>query len=215
MAPQQLPEAPAPRKPPPVGSAFHKSIQSLSLRYGPLMLLHFGKVPVLIASSAEEAAREIMKHQDLIFLNWPQLSIIASRLFYNNRGVVFAPYGEYWRQNRSICVIHLLSSKRVQSYRRVREEETSLLVKKIRKLGASSKPVNLNGLIQSLTNDVISRVAMGKKYGLGSDTREIYEDLGLLLSIVPLWEYIPCLNWTRRFDGLDKRVDRVAKEMDG
>ncbi|KAG6408257.1 hypothetical protein SASPL_131261 [Salvia splendens] len=178
MAPQQLPEAPAPRKPPPVGSAFHKSIQSLSLRYGPLMLLHFGKVPVLIASSAEEAA-------------------------------------QYWRQNRSICVIHLLSSKRVQSYRRVREEETSLLVKKIRKLGASSKPVNLNGLIQSLTNDVISRVAMGKKYGLGSDTREIYEDLGLLLSIVPLWEYIPCLNWTRRFDGLDKRVDRVAKEMDG
>ncbi|XP_042005894.1 cytochrome P450 71A6-like [Salvia splendens] len=209
MAPQQLPEAPAPRKPPPVGSAFHKSIQSLSLRYGPLMLLHFGKVPFLIASSAEEAAREIMKHS-----NRPQLSI-ASRLFYNNRGVAFAPYGEYWRQNRSICVLHLLSSKMVQSYRRVREEETSLLVEKIRKLGASSKPVNLNGLIQSLTNDVISRVAMGKKYGLGSDTREIYEDLGLLLSIVPLWEYIPCLNWTRRFDGLDKRVDRVAKEMDG
>ncbi|KAG6384740.1 hypothetical protein SASPL_153563 [Salvia splendens] len=195
-----------------LGSAFHKSIQSLSLRYGPLMLLHFGKVPVLIASSAD-AAREIMKHQDLIFSNRPQLSI-ASRLFYNNRDVAFAPYGEYWRQNRSICVLHLLSSKRVQSYRHVREEETSLMVEKIRELGASSKPVNMNALIQSLTNDVISRVAMGKKYGLGSDTREIYAEFGLLLSIVPLWEYIPCLSWTRRFDGLDKRVERVAKEMD-
>ncbi|XP_047938521.1 cytochrome P450 71A6-like [Salvia hispanica] len=195
-----------------LGSAFHKSIQSLSLRYGPLMLLHFGKVPVLIASSAE-AAREIMKHQDLIFSNRPKLSI-ASRLFYNNRDVAFAPYGEYWRQNRSICVLHLLSSKRVQSYRHVREEETSLMVEKIRELGASSKPVNMNALIQSLTNDVISRVAMGKKYGLGSDTREIYHEFGLLLSIVPLWEYIPCLSWTRRFDGLDKRVERVAEEMD-
>ena len=84
------------------------------------MLLHFGKVLVLIASSAE-AAREIMKNQDLIFSNRPQLSI-AGRLVYNNRDVAFAPYGEYWRQNRNICVLHLLSSKRVESYRRVREE---------------------------------------------------------------------------------------------
>ena len=136
---------PSPPKLPLIGNlhqlAPHRSLQSLSRRHGPLMQLHFGKVPVLIASLAE-AAREILKNQDLIFLNTPQLSI-ASRLFYNNRDVVFAPYGEYWRQNRSICVLHLLSSKRVESYRRVREEETSLMVDKIRRLCVSSKPVNL------------------------------------------------------------------------
>ncbi|KAL1568295.1 unspecific monooxygenase [Salvia divinorum] len=109
-----------------LGSLPHRSLHSLSRRYGPLMLLHFGKVPVLIASSAE-AAREIMKDQDEIFASRPKMSIPA-RLIYNCRDVAFAPYGEYWRRIRGICVLHLLSSKRVQSYRRVREEETSLMV---------------------------------------------------------------------------------------
>ncbi|KAG6384741.1 hypothetical protein SASPL_153564 [Salvia splendens] len=209
---------PSPPKLPVIGnlhqlsSAPHRSFQSLSRRYGPLMLLHFGKVPVLIASSAE-AAREIMKNQDLIFSNRPQLSI-ASRLFYNNRDMAFAPYGEHWRQIRSICVLHLLSNKRVQSYRGVREEETSLMVEKIRRLGASSKPVNLSDVIQSLTIDVICRVALGKKYSLESDFKEIFGEFGELVGILPLWEYIPWLRWMRRFDGLDKRVDRAAKKMD-
>ncbi|XP_042039420.1 cytochrome P450 71A6-like [Salvia splendens] len=195
-----------------LGSLPHRSLQSLSRRYGPLMLLHFGKVPVLIASSAE-AAREITKNQDLIFSNRPQLSI-PSRVFYNNRDMAFAPYGEHWRQIRSLCVLHLLSNKRVQSYRGVREEETSLMVDKIRMLGAYSKPVNLSDVMTSLTNDVICRVALGKKYGVGSDFKEWLTEIVVLLGVVPLWEYIPWLRWTRRFDGVDKRVERVAKEMD-
>ncbi|XP_047944423.1 cytochrome P450 71A6-like [Salvia hispanica] len=195
-----------------LGPLPHRSLQSLSHRYGPLMLLHFGKVPVLIASSAE-AAREIMKNQDLIFSNRPQLSI-PSRLFNNSRDVAFAPYGEYWRQIRSICVLHLLSNKRVQSYSGVREEETSLMVDKIRMLGASSKPVNLSDVIQCMTNGVICRVALGKKYGLESDFKKTFADFGVLLGILPLWEYIPCLRWMRRFDGLDKRVERAVEKMD-
>ncbi|KAL1568306.1 unspecific monooxygenase [Salvia divinorum] len=195
-----------------LGSATHRSLQLLSRRHGPLMLIHFGKVPVLIASSAE-AAREIMKTQDLIFSNRPKLSIPA-RLFYNNRDVAFAPYGEYWRRIRSICVLHLLSSKRVQSYRGVREEETSLMVEKIRRLGASSKPVNLSDVMSSLANDVICRVALGKKYGLGSNFKEILAEYRVLVRTVPLWEYIPWLSWTRRFDGMDERIARVGKKMD-
>ena len=114
-----------------LGSNPHRYLQSLSRRHGPLMLVHFGKVPVLIVSSAD-AAREIMKTHDLIFASRPDLNV-SSRLNYNNRNVIFAPYGEFWRQGRSICVLHLLSNKRVLSYRGVREEETSLMVDKIRK----------------------------------------------------------------------------------
>ncbi|KFK36653.1 hypothetical protein AALP_AA4G152700, partial [Arabis alpina] len=33
----------------------HRSLRSLSLRHGPLMLLHFGRIPVLIVSSADLA----------------------------------------------------------------------------------------------------------------------------------------------------------------
>ncbi|KAL1568292.1 cytochrome P450 71A6-like [Salvia divinorum] len=208
---------PSPPKLPGVGNLHqmsslpHRSLQSLSSRYGPLMLLHFGKVPVLIASSSE-AAREIMKKQDLIFSNRPQLSI-PGRLFYNNRDVVFAPYGEYWRRIRSICVLHLLSSKRVQSYRRVREEETSLMVER---LGSSSTaPVNLRDVVASMTNDVISMVALGKKSGGGErNFHKIIAELEELMGVVPLWEYIPWPSWMRRFDGVDGRIERVARALD-
>ncbi|KAG8378740.1 hypothetical protein BUALT_Bualt07G0016600 [Buddleja alternifolia] len=93
---------PSPRKLPIIGILHqlgtypHRSLHSLSERYGHLMLLHFGRVPVLIVSSAD-AACEIMKNQDLIFSNRPKLSI-PNRLLYGSRDVSFAPYGEYWRQ---------------------------------------------------------------------------------------------------------------------
>lgn len=42
--------------------------------------------------------------------------------------MAFAPYGNYWRQLRKLCISELLSPKRVQSFRRIREEETDQLV---------------------------------------------------------------------------------------
>jgi hypothetical protein len=60
---------------------------------GPLMLLHFGSVPTLVASSTD-AAREIMKTHDLIFANQPKSSMFE-KLLYNYKDVAAAPYGEY------------------------------------------------------------------------------------------------------------------------
>ncbi|KAG5618045.1 hypothetical protein H5410_017869 [Solanum commersonii] len=82
-----------------------------SKKYGPLMLLHLGSKPVLVASSVE-AAREIMKTHDLVCSSRPK----ADKLFYGPRDVGFSPYGEYWKQIKSTVVLHLLSNKRVQSY---------------------------------------------------------------------------------------------------
>nr|AJD25148.1 cytochrome P450 CYP71A57 [Salvia miltiorrhiza] len=209
----------APTRPPPspprlpvvgnlhqLGSLPHRSLQQLSRRHGPLMLLHFGSVPVAVASSAS-AAREIMKDQDLIFSNRPALSI-PGRLLYGNRDVAFAPYGEYWRQMRSVCVLHLLSGKRIQSYRRVREEETSLMVARIAQLSPST--VDLTEMLASLACDVVCRAALGRKYGAASKFKAAFEEFVRLLGAAPLWEYIPWLRWTRRFDGVDAMVVRVA-----
>ncbi|OMO90113.1 Cytochrome P450 [Corchorus olitorius] len=46
------------------GSLTHRSLWQLSRKYGPVMLLHLGRIPVLIVSSAE-AAREILKVNDI------------------------------------------------------------------------------------------------------------------------------------------------------
>ncbi|CAH2050608.1 unnamed protein product [Thlaspi arvense] len=56
----------------------------------------------------------------------------------------------------------------VKSFRIVREEETALLVEKIR----SASVVNLSDMLLSLTNNVLCRVAMGRKYWEGDASNE-------------------------------------------
>lgn len=53
----------------------HRSLRSLSLRYGPLMLLHFGRTPVVIVSSAD-AAHDVLKTHDLVCANRPKTKVI-------------------------------------------------------------------------------------------------------------------------------------------
>ncbi|KAK6116056.1 hypothetical protein DH2020_008325 [Rehmannia glutinosa] len=198
-----------------LGKYPHRSLQSLSNRYGHLLLLHFGHVPVVVASSPD-ASREIMKNQDLIFSNRPKLSI-PDRLIYGSRDVAFAPYGEHWRQVRSICVLQLLSNKRVQSFRRLREEEASAMVKNIRQLGLSTSVVNLSEVLVSLSNDVLCRAAFGKKYsdhGKGKEFKMILKEFVLLLGTTSLGDYIPWLGWINWVNGLDARVEKNAKMFD-
>ncbi|KAL6533756.1 hypothetical protein OROHE_013601 [Orobanche hederae] len=215
--PKRLP--PSPRKLPLIGNLHqlglypHRSLQSLSKRYGPLMLLHLGVKPVLIVSSVD-AAREIMKNQDVIFSNRPRLSM-ADRLFYSGKNIGFAPYGDYWRKMRSICVLHLLSNTRVQSFRRVREEETSIMVENIRK--SRSPVVNLSETVVSLANGVISRVALGRTYIVGEQGRKnkaLFRELTQLAGTFCVRDSVPWLGWIDRLNGLDARVESMAKRVD-
>ncbi|KAL0417246.1 UNVERIFIED_CONTAM: cytochrome [Sesamum latifolium] len=194
----------------------HRSLQSLGRKYGPLMLLHFGSRPVIIVQSAD-AATESMKTNDLIFADKPGTRT-TRRLFYDMKDISVAPYGEYWRKLKSVCVLQLLSSKRVQSFNFIREEETELLVKRIKSHHCPSRsPVNLSELFTSLTNDVICRAAFGRKYSDGEDGKKFLMLLtkGLqLVGSVSIGEFIPCLSWINRVNGFDNRVDKVAEEVD-
>ncbi|XP_059654600.1 3-beta-hydroxylase-like [Cornus florida] len=198
-----------------LGLSPHRSLQSLAQKYGQLMLLHFGSKPVLIVSSAD-AAREIMKTHDLNFSNRPK-SRIPSRLTYD-KDMVFSPYGEYFKQLRSICALHLLSNKRVESFRRVREEETTLMLEKIKQ--SSSSPVNLTENIILLTNDILCRVALGKKYSdrVEGDIKlkELFRDFMevSLSGVFNVGEYIPWLSWLNHINGLNDKVEKVFQVLD-
>ncbi|KAL6177534.1 hypothetical protein ACLB2K_049060 [Fragaria x ananassa] len=200
-----------------LGTRPHRSLQQLAKQYhGGLMMLHFGTRPVIIVSSAD-AACEIMKTNDLIFSSKPRLTVI-DRLLYQGKDFASAPYGEYWRTMRSICVLHLLSNKRVQSFRRVREEETALLIENVRNLSVLSLPVNLSEMFSLLTNDVICGVAFGKKYSGGNEGaikfKTLLGDFTELLGGFSVGDFIPWLSWVNHFTGVDARVERVAKEFD-
>jgi len=98
----------------------------------------------------------------------------------------------------------------------VREEETFLVIEKI-KQSCSSASVNLSEVFANLTNDVVCRVALGRKYSSGEGGRKFKEFLGdfaELLGGVSVGDYIPWLAWVSRVNGLDARAEKVAKQFD-
>ncbi|XP_049359473.1 cytochrome P450 71A4-like [Solanum verrucosum] len=216
---QKRSSPPSPRKLPIIGNLHqlgslpHRSLHQLSKKYGPVMLLHFGSKPVIVASSVD-AARNIMKTHDLVWSNRPK-SRMADGLFYGSKDVAFSPYGEYWRQLRSVTVLHLLSNKRVQSYRHVREEETSSMIDKIRQ--ECDSVIYLRDVLSCMTNNIISRVTIGRTYNEGETgiaVKALLEELLVLVGTFNIGDYIPWLKWINKINGLDSRVKKVAKDLD-
>ncbi|KMS97288.1 hypothetical protein BVRB_7g177320 [Beta vulgaris subsp. vulgaris] len=197
-----------------LGQLLHRSLHALSKKHGDLMFVYMGCKPTLVVSSAD-AAREIMRTHDTIFSNRPK-SRSASRLFYNCTDVAFSPYGDHWRQIRSICVTQLLSSNKVQSFRRIREEEVALMVEKIKT--SCSSVVNLRQILVTFTNDVICRASFGRKYSGNHEGDIRFEKLSekvmKLLGAFSVGDFIPWLSWIDRVNGLEGRLEDVATRMD-
>ncbi|KAM1225724.1 hypothetical protein ACFX13_045156 [Malus domestica] len=196
---------PSPRKLPVIGNLHqlglypHRSLRALAQRHGSLMMLHFGSMPVLVVSSAE-AASEVMKTHDITFSDRPKITFFK-KLLYDFKDVASAPYGEYWRQVKSICVLHLLSSKKVRSFRAVREEEAKSMVNNIMKQSKST-----------------TSITVGTKYNDGREDRKMFKGLSVefaeIMSRINIGDYVPWLSWLSRLNGLDAKQDDLAKRYD-
>ncbi|XP_020098647.1 cytochrome P450 71A1-like [Ananas comosus] len=202
-----------------LGKLPHRSLRALAGKHGPVMLLRLGRVPTVVVSSAP-AAQQVMKAKDLTFASRPPARISNALLYSSD--IAVSPYGEYWRKVPRICVLHLLSLKRVQSFRYVREEEAALLVDKIRATVAAaattSSTVDVSQLVVNLTNDVTCRVAFGRKYsaegGGAAKIQATLAEFAALLGTVEIGEFVPWLGWIDRLRGLDRRVRNNSRELD-
>ena len=200
-----------------LGSLPHRNLRSMAASYGPVMLLRLGRVPTVVASSAA-AAQQVMKVRDLAFASRPRVRM-AERLLYGRDNMAFAPYGESWRQARRVCVLHLLSQRRVHSFRHAREQEAAAMVGRVRRAAGGAGAVNLNAILISYTNGVISRAVFGDdgSYGLdggeGEKLANLFADFEELLGTVTVGEFVPWLAWVDTLMGLDAKVTRTAEEM--
>ncbi|KAF5808772.1 putative cytochrome P450 [Helianthus annuus] len=206
---------PSPRKLPIIGN-FHQlgsnpnhNLHIMSQKYGPVMLLHLGSIPTLVASSAE-AAHEIMKTHDLSFCSRPNL-LVPNILFYGSKSISFAPYGEYWRQLKSLVVLKLLSNTRVKSYQKVRENEIVHMIQMLQE--SCGTTIDMGSTFASLTNNIISRVALGKKLD-GPKYRKLLRVFVDTFNVFNVGSYIPWLSWVDRVIGTVGRAEKIAKEFD-
>ncbi|KAL4298593.1 hypothetical protein AHAS_Ahas17G0016400 [Arachis hypogaea] len=164
-----------------VGSSqLHETLRNLASKYGPLMHLKLGEVSHIIVTSPE-MAQEIMKTQDLNFCDRPNL-LFARVMTYNCTNIAFGPYGDYWRHVRKICSMELLTTKRVQSFRHIREAEVSELVKAISQSQGSI--FNLSHKILSTTYGITARIAFATQIGGGNCIADLYPSIRGLLEMM-------------------------------
>ncbi|RCV14418.1 hypothetical protein SETIT_2G424600v2 [Setaria italica] len=146
------------------GALPHRAMRDLARRLGPLMLLRLGELPVLVASSAD-AAREIMRANDLAFATRPISPTARVLLGEGSYGIVFAPYGDGWRQLRRICTTELFCARRVRSFRAVREEEVRRLLRSVAASASElASPVNLSEMVSAYVADASVRAIIGSRF---------------------------------------------------
>lgn len=184
-------------------------------KLGPIMLLQLGQVPALVVSSVD-MAREILKTQDHIFSSRPSLKVPKTFL-YEGRDVAFAPYGEYWRQARKMCVFHLLSPKMVQSYKLIREEEVALMIEAISRSCSSGTVLNMSEDLNCLAKNIISRTALGncpREEEWYNMFHAVIHECSKMMGAFHVADYFPSLSWLGRLTGLDARVEKLFKKVD-
>uniref|UniRef100_A0ACD5T8K7 Uncharacterized protein n=1 Tax=Avena sativa TaxID=4498 RepID=A0ACD5T8K7_AVESA len=199
------------------GGHLHQRLQALARRHGPLFLLRLGSVPAIVVSSAS-LAEAVLKTQDHVFSSRPH-HYTAYGTLYGCRDIAFSPYGERWRQSRRIAVVHLLSVKRVDSFRALRAQEVASFVQRIRAAcgaGEGRGVVNLTELVVGLTNTVISKAAFGNKLGgvEPARVRGMMKELTDVLETFAVSDVFPRLRWLDWATGLDARVKKTAAKLD-
>ncbi|RDY03472.1 Cytochrome P450 71A1, partial [Mucuna pruriens] len=187
-----------------LGTLPHRSFQTLSHKYGPLMMLQLGQIPTLVVSSAD-VAREITRTHDVVFSNRPQPT--AAKIFlYGCNDVGFAPYGEEWRQKKKTCVVELLSQKKVRSFRSIGEEVVAELVEAIREACSSeSLCVNLSEMLIAASNNIVSRCVLGRNCDdtLGDSSFGVLgRKIMRLLAAFSIGDFFPSLAWVDFLTGL-------------
>ncbi|XVF37436.1 hypothetical protein REPUB_Repub20aG0007500 [Reevesia pubescens] len=181
-----------------VGPLPHQTLTNLAKKHGFLIHLKINAVSNIVISSPE-LANEALKTNDISFASRP--SILASKIMScDSTNIILPPYGSYWRHLRKICVTELLSAKRVESFRKVREEEVSNLIKTI-SLSESNLPINLSEKIFSLTYGITSRAAFSQKW------KEQEEFISITTKVLEL------LSGRSKFEKLHKEVDRILEDI--
>ncbi|KAH6765149.1 hypothetical protein C2S51_016398 [Perilla frutescens var. frutescens] len=169
---------PGPKKLPIIGNLHlvsdppFRSFRDLAKQYGPLMHLKLGEVDTIVVSSPE-IAKEVLKDNDPIFTNRAE-SIALEVCWYNYTDIAFCPYGEYWREMRKICILEVLSAKRVRSFSPIRRDEVSRLLEYLNVSAARGDAVNLTEKVSSMISSITCRSAFGK----------VCKDKALMLKIV-------------------------------
>ncbi|KAJ4712452.1 Cytochrome P450 [Melia azedarach] len=198
-----------------LGNKPHISLHCLAEKFGPILYLQLGEIPTIVVSSAR-MAKEVMKTHDLAFSSRPQI-FSAKHLFYDCTDIVFSPYGAYWRHIRKICILELLSAKRVQSFSFVREEEVARLVHRVSECYPNT--TNLTKILGLYANDFLCRVAFGRDFSAAGEYdqygfQKMLEEYQELLGGFSIGDFFPSMEFIHSLTGMKSRLQTTFQSFD-
>nr|AVQ09747.1 cytochrome P450-1 [Plagiochasma appendiculatum] len=208
----------------------HRTLMELAKKYGPIMYMRLGKVPVVVVSSAD-MLREFFQVNDLIMASRPRYSA-SEILSFNRQDIAAQPYCDRWRELRKLFAQELLSIKRLNELQGVRRREVLHAVESIyyRAKQSSNSTVNVRQeLLEMNFNNTTQMLASKRYYGpkikselQADEFSHLIEEAIDLMASFDIGDYIPFL---KRFDlqgnikrlhqtnaGFDRLIDKLFLE---
>ncbi|MFY2203306.1 cytochrome P450, partial [Escherichia coli] len=195
----------------------HRSLHRLSCIYGPLMRLKLGGIPAIVISSPE-TAKEVLKTHDINFSGRGEVA--APRVYsYNFVDVAASSYSEDWRNTKSFFVQRLLTTRKINSFRPIREEEVDVLMNSIKKLSHGGELLDVGAMALRFFNNTSYRMSFGRRQSGGDDDVRsrfhelITESMGLL-SGLRLEDFFPSLSWISALFGGQSIIEKYFVPLD-
>ncbi|GMN35021.1 hypothetical protein TIFTF001_005040 [Ficus carica] len=199
----------------------HRTLQSLSSKYGKVLLLRCGSRKLLLVSSAS-AAEECFTKNDAVFANRPHT--LAGKVFhYDHSTVASAPYGDHWRNLRRIMTLELFSPSRLAAFSNVREGEVRLLVEQIKQscCEQGTRKIDLKFKFVEISFNVMTMLLVGKR--LYGDFVEDVEEAKRIREVIRrgvelcgasnAGDFLPVLQWGDVL-GVERKMVGLMAEMD-
>ncbi|KAF5470603.1 hypothetical protein F2P56_011107 [Juglans regia] len=195
-----------------LGPLIHHSFQKLSLRYGPLFSLRLGSVPCIIASTPEYA-KLLLKYNDLSF-NSRLYNIAITRLT-NNSSIVFGPYGPYWKFIRRLSTNELLGSHTMKNFLSLRESEYRRLLRVFASKSEAGEAVNVTNELLKLSNNVISKMMLGRAEDVMSVVRDVTRIVGEFNVSDYIWfcKHMDLQGFGKRIEDIHGRFDALMEKV--
>ncbi|XWS24303.1 hypothetical protein CRYUN_Cryun28dG0089500 [Craigia yunnanensis] len=201
----------------------HISLANMADKYGPIFTIQLGMHRALVVSDSE-TVKECLTTNDKAFATRPALT--ASILMgYNNAMIGFAPYGPYLQQVRKFATLELLSNKRLDMLKHVRESEIKLSLQELYQQWNKSKNssdkvlVEMKRWFSDLTLNLILRMVVGKRIpSFDNDAeskimKKALKDLTELSGKFVVSDGFPFLRWLD-IGGDERAMKKVGKELD-
>ncbi|GFP82363.1 licodione synthase [Phtheirospermum japonicum] len=197
-----------------LGPRLHHTFHDLSQRYGPLIQLHLGSVPCVVASTPG-LAREFLKTHELVFSSRKHSTAIDIVTY--DSSFAFSPYGPYWKFVKKLCTYELLGARNLAHFQPIRTMEVKSFLQFLMDKGKTGGTVNLTEELVRLTSNVISHMMLsircseteGEAEAARTVIREVTQIFGEFDVADIIWF---CKNFD--FQGIRKRSEDIQRRYD-